>query len=82
MVCLNLDLKLLIISPERYGPFLDNVILRRYISLQEFSVVFNTVVTRSYKLIQSALASTSRAVAEVFRDGIYLVYTSTGHNYH
>ena len=46
--------------------------------------MFNTIVTRSYKLIQSALVSTSpvNVVAEVFRDSIYLVYTSTGHNYH
>ena len=44
--------------------------------------VFNTIVTRSYKLIQSALASTCPVVAKVFRYGIYLIYTSTGHNYH
>ena len=77
-LCLSSELKSLEVSfnniIRKIWSLFGNVILRRCISLLEFPV--------SYKLTQSALASTSPVVAEVFRDSIYLVYTSTGHNYH
>lgn len=44
--------------------------------------IFNTVLSRSGKLIVSALRSASPVVMDVFTDCINLVYTSAGYNLH
>ena len=44
--------------------------------------IFNTILSRSCKLIQSALKSASPVLVDVFTDCIDLVYTSCGHNLH